>query len=197
MKSIFVAFSCLTLLSCAGSSESSLRAVVLRELSSHPEARLQDIYKLLFQGEFGVGHIIASRDMAASYLEEEIRTMPGLPGEPLTEPCAADGSMLRVNLRPFTARKLPRSLLIDAMMETAAEVHADTLRFEKNWLRVRALVEGGKLPFALTEFDAFTRGIKEKNYPYVHHSDAYGNRYQPAYRVVLQRVFSKYFPGEK
>jgi hypothetical protein len=188
---IFLAFS------CASTRDASLRMLVAHELASHPGAGIQDIYKLLYQGEYGVGHIIASREAAADYLNEELASMPKLNGDPLIEPCAGDGSMIRVNLRPFVERKYSAERLIDAMMETAGLVKGDRGRFEAAWKKVREFIELGYFQFPLQEYDAFTAEMKAKNFPYGHHSKAYEERYKPAYRVLLRSAFEKYFPEAK
>ena len=91
MKYIIITAALLFAASCASTMESSLHRLISVELSTHPGAGIQDIYKLLYQGEFGVGHIIASRDGAVSYLNEELAAMPKLAGESLTEPAAKTG----------------------------------------------------------------------------------------------------------
>ena len=119
--------------------------------------------------------------------------MPRFAGEPLWEPCSDDGSMIRVNLRPFVERKYSVEDLVNAMMETAAKVKGDRMRFEANWSLVRGLIEQGSLEIPPAAFEKFTQEIKAKNFPYIHHSKIYEERYKPAYRVVLRSAFEKYF----
>ena len=77
--------------------------------------RATDFYKLLFQGVFGVGHIMGSAAWNWLRKETESVDLEGHPEEPLLEGVSADGSMVRVNLRPYLKRGLPLEDLFEAM----------------------------------------------------------------------------------
>jgi hypothetical protein len=164
-----------------------------KELSLHPGSGIRDIYKLLYQGEFGVGHLISSRAMAEEFLRNEMAEMPRFAGEPLIESCSMDGEMVRVNLRPFLALNLPVDTLLEVIMQTADKIHGDKNRFGEQWLQIRRFIEKGVLAFTLTEFDEFTDTMKVNGYPAVHHSAQYNAKYKPAYRVVLKNVYDRCF----
>jgi hypothetical protein len=198
MRHHFPLLAALVLLSCAPSCNSDgnadLEKLLSTELKRHPESDIDDLYKLLHQSAFGVGHIIASREQASRYLDEEIRSMPRFEGEPLFESCDPGGKMVRVNLRPYLSKGYAPETLIDVMLASAAAIRADTAAFVDTWNAVGELVESGKLPFDYDEFTAFTDDVREQGYPPVHHSRKYAAAYRPAYRVVLKEIFLKRFP---
>jgi hypothetical protein len=184
---------------CAGCAGAQSRTVsfVREALRRRPASELQDLYKLHYQGCFGVGHMISSRDNARSYLLEELRTVGTGGDEPLVEPCDPSNRLLRVNLGPFQRRAMDPERLLDAMMETAADHVPDTAMFLAAWSEVGAMIRAGELPFALQDYDRFTADLRQRGWPAVHHSAAYNTAYHPAYRVVLRSVFTRLFPASE
>jgi hypothetical protein len=179
---------------CSGSSDAGLREFIQTYLKNHPKAEVQDIYKLMYQGVFGVGHLIKSEREAMDYLAQEMASMSTLEGEPLTEPCIPDGSMLRVNLRPFKAAGMDSKALLGAMMETAGKNKGTAAQFAALWSRVGGLIDDGAFKeLDIDEYDALTNDLEEQNWPAVHHSESYSAAYKPAYRVISKEAFEKYF----
>jgi hypothetical protein len=167
---------------------------ILAAVKSRPEMELRDLYKLLYQGRFGIGHLIASREGARDYLLEEMASLQNAAAEPLLESCSPDGRMVRVNLRPFLRHSLDPEKLLDAMMETARLTVPDSAAFRSDWDGAGALIKAGKLPFDPAEYARFTREMRERGFPPVHHSEGYSQACHPAYRVVLRKDFMSFFP---
>lgn len=185
----------IAIVACGQQSDAQLRDFVNAQVKMRPESEIQDIYKLLYQGVFGVGHLITSEQEAFQTLSEEMRALgEPVPGEPLVESCLPDGSMLRVNLRPFRTKGLDPRLLVAAMMETVKKVKAERVRFEALWSDVGDLIEAREIDLDVDEYQAFTRDVQEQQFPVVSHSTAYKKAYRPAYRVVLKTAFDLYFP---
>jgi hypothetical protein len=168
-------------------------------LNSHIQARpamdAQDAYKLLYQGSFGVGHLITDTSRALAFLEREMAAMDRGVEDPLIEYCDPAGVMLRVNLRPFAARGLSPRLLLDAMLESVERITADTSAFTAQWDSVGVLIEAGAIPLHANAYRAITDLARRRNYPAMHHSAPYKERYKPAYRVLLTAVARERFPS--
>ncbi len=185
----------------------SLESFLAASVRARPEMEVQDLYKLLYQGHFGIGHLIASRDAASEYLFREMGAISAQPPnplipasaeaqppDPLLESCSPDGKMVRVNLRPFGRLFLDPEKLLDAMMETARLTAADTASFRAEWEKVGIFIRKGALHFETAAYDALSRDMREAGFPAVHHSQKYSQRYHPAYRVVLREQFVRCFP---
>jgi hypothetical protein len=166
------------------------------ELRTRPVSDVQDIYKLLYQGSFGVGHLIASREQALSYLDEEMRGMEPAADETLIEPCNPEQTIIRVNLRPFLAKNMAPSRLVNVMLESTAMLQPDTAAFVRLWAEVGTLIERGMVPLDPDAYATFTAKVARAGYPAVHHSAAYARTYTPAYRVVLSAPYWKTFTKE-
>jgi len=166
--------------------------LLLSHHERYPRSRAEDFYKLISQSVFGVGHLIEDEASARSYLEREILTLGDAgPGEPLVEPLDPEGRTVRVHLRPFVARGLPLDSLLAAMLETAAVVKPDTALFLGRWEAFRDLVDRGEVGIPMEDFEAVDAYARERNYPALHHSDAYRGAYKPAYRVVLGEILKR------
>jgi hypothetical protein len=148
-----------------------------------PLMRAIDFYKLLFQGVFGVGHIMGSAAWDWLMKETESVDLEGHPEEPLLEGVSADGSMVRVNLRPYLRRGLPLEGLFDAMEKTALR-EGSREEFMEAWDVFKGLAASGEVRVDPGELEALDEELQREGPSPHHHSDAYREEYHPAYRIV-------------
>jgi hypothetical protein len=161
-----------------------LVTLIQDHLTRYPMMQVQDVYKMLYQGEFGVKHIIDSPDAARRYLDIELEQVTADDSEPLWEVVAPDSSMIRVNLRPFKAGNLDPDNLWQAMLMTAETVTGDSTRLVDHWQQLMLAIEEEILPFPGQEANIFLQTMQENGLPAVHHSETYREVYHPAYRVI-------------
>jgi hypothetical protein len=164
---------------------------LLGHLRMRPLMRATDFYKLIFQGVFGVGHIMGAS--ARRWLDDEsegLNLEDGLE-EPLLEGVAADGSMVRVNLRLFLRRGLDLVALYEAMVES--EVEGSDEEFMEIWSVLKDLVDRGDIAVDREELQGLDRELREEGCRPHHHSQAYREAYKPAYRVVSRSALESYF----
>ena len=152
-----------------------------------------DVYKMLFQSVYGVQHIL--QDVARRRLEEELSELETskLSDEPLIESITVDDAIVRINLGPFKANKLPLEKLFSALAASIKEIRGTQKAFLRLWNRFRNLVEAGKLSFDTSDLQDFNDRVEKENYPPYHHSAKYKRVYKPAYRVVKREVFKRTF----
>lgn len=145
--------------------------------------RATDFYKLLYQGAFGVGHIMG--DAAWGWLKKEAGgiDLNEHTGEPFAEDVSADGSMVRVNLRPYLRRGLSLEDLFEAMEKTALR-EGSREEFLEAWGVFKGLAASGEVQVDLGELEALDEDLRREGPTPHHHSDAYREEYHPAYRVV-------------
>lgn len=162
-------------------------------LREHPSAEIPDIYKLIHQEYFGVGHYIPDSSSAHLFLTEELTSVSADNSHPLISFCGPDSIHVRVHLQRFKNTDLRPQLLIRAMLHSMKHTRNDTAAFAVQWKRVGEYIAARELPFTHREYEAFTLGVRSDGYPPVHHSKSYRIKYKPAYRVVHRVVFEKYF----
>lgn len=157
-----------------------LESILKSHFARYPNMQIQDLYKLIHQANMGSGHAVTDHEAARLWLERELAEMGnGIP-EPVLDPISADGQVARVHLRPFLAQGGDPQKLLTVFIRTANEFHEDERALKNNW---EAATRLGLFPPA--DMDKFIQSMQD--YPAVHHSAIYTQRYHPAYRVVLQK----------
>jgi hypothetical protein len=168
----------------------AIEALLREHLERRPLMRATDVYKLLFQGVFGVGHILS--EGAWKKLEEEAESLDidDHPTEPSIERVSADGSMMRVNLRPYLRVGFPLDRLYEAMEETSKDRGA-TEKFLFVWSVFYELAGSGDMEVDGEELDSLNVEIVKKGPRPHHHSEPYRVAYYPAYRVVKREALER------
>ena len=164
-----------------------VKALLLEHRERRPLMRGTDYYKLLYQGVFGVGHIMG--DGAWGWLTKEADglDMDDQPDEPLMEAISADGAMVRVNLRPYLRGGGSLEELFEAMKETAL-VEGSLEKFMEAWSVFLGLVDEGLIDVDSGELSALVEELRSEGVSPHHHSGAYREAYSPAYRVVRRET---------
>ncbi|MDX2438570.1 MAG: hypothetical protein QNL88_16170 [Acidobacteriota bacterium] len=163
------------------------------DVASHPNAEAVDIYKFLHQAMFGPGHAVTDPDQAGLFLRNELAAMgPATTNETWCDTLGGDPFLVRVNLRPFVVNGFDTDVLLETFVATANAVHGDPQQMGVALdLAVRWLPSEGKKDLS-HELQQFAREMKQKGYPAVHHSAAYVQAYQPAYRVIEASMAATY-----
>ena len=166
--------------------------IIKMHIERHPQAQPRDVYKLIFQGVYGVGHIISVKAM--EYLREEAGriSIEEYPERPLIEPVSPDGSMVRINLRPFMRRNLSLDSLF-RVMTASADTKGDDGMFLRLWSIFVNLVETSEIDMDLEKIREIQDSIELKGIKPLHHSESYRQAYYPAYRVVKRDLFIEEF----
>ncbi len=151
---------------------------------ARPKMGARDVYKLLYQGVYGVGHIMGREALPRLKAELGGLGLSEQPNEPLSEPVSVDGSVVRVNLRPYARSGYEPERLMEAMEESILNGVAE--KFCAHWDSFVELVGSGRLCFEKLDVEAITKELKRNNPQPMHHTSAYREAYHPAYRVVCR-----------
>jgi hypothetical protein len=168
----------------------AVEALLRDHFERRPLMRATDIYKLLYQGVFGVGHILGEGARMRLHEEAESIELEDHPGEPLIEAVSPDASMVRVNLRPYLRKGLSLDELYGAMEETA-KVRGSPEKFLQAWSVFHGLATSGSLEVDRGELDSLNVEILEQGPRPHHHSEQYRVAYYPAYRVVKRETLER------
>ena len=181
------------------STKDALWELVNRHQRFRPKLEIQDVYKLLYQSVFGVGHIIRSGGQALECLRREIESLDLRLhlDEEMVENISLDGKTVRVNLRPFVRKGSEAEKLYEAMRLSAEGNKGTPAEFQKLWKEFGSLVRSGAFGFDPKAFSDFDKFARENKYPLVHHSRTYVKYYHPSYRVVDLQTYNKFFASEE
>ncbi len=148
--------------------------------------RIEDAYKYLYQATRGGEHAVPSKDVAKKWLDDEWQNLgPEIKNEPTWEQLCPDGSIGRVNLRPFKDTGGKADELLEAFLASAREYKAEPAKFTDAWAelgkRLKKKKSGALDHKTWKKLDV---EMKKKNYPAIHHSDEYNKANRPAYRIL-------------
>ena len=145
-----------------------------------PRMEPTDAVKLIYQNEFGGGHLIRDEEACLVYLRREYAATERDPSAALCEEIG--NGILRVHLaavRPEDLEALGR-----VFIESAAAHRGSLQSFREKLEVLRRLTGEGIFAFDTEALDAYLREYEQAGYPPVSHSEAYRRAYSPAYRVV-------------
>ncbi len=160
-----------------------LKQILIYHARRYPEMEPTDGVKLIYQNEFGPGHLIANRDNARNRLINEVKSASA----PLLSFEDIGNGLIRVFLTPDTDIEA----LLDAFCKSAAEVKGSVEAFEEKLDILRAVASEGYFRFTPSQLDDYLAEYKKAGYPPVSHSQTYRDNYKPSYRVVLRRIYNE------
>ncbi len=148
---------------------------ILRRESVRPGFQVRDAVKLLYQSEFGGGHLLSDPEKARERLFREASSCAPVDEPPVTY---IGGGVARVNLYPAAKLVSPETLFrIFALSARERRGSLDSFRAKLPLVR--------ELGFDRAETDAFLQEYADAGYPMLSHSEPYRQANRPAYRVVL------------
>ena len=156
-----------------------MRNALLHENQIHPQAQPQDYIKLIFQSEFGPGHLIADAGYSKKRLYDEWETVRQLPKEEIQD---IGGGFVRLCIKGIEETQLDK--INRAFFTSANEKNGSDEGFmEKLNLFLEMAKENifhfsyGEAQTAVDEYLA--GGIRPTSHTKIYHA-----HYAPAYRVV-------------
>ena len=146
----------------------------------YPAMEPTDAVKLIYQNEFGGGHMIRDPESCLAYLRREYAMTPKETDRELLEQIG--NGIVRVHLS-----QLPEDRLEDlgqAFLRSAAQQQGSMASFLQKLNILRQLCHEGQFAFDNKALETYLAAYAEAGYPAVSHSDAYRAAYGPAYRIV-------------
>ena len=157
-----------------------LRAILITHAKRYPLMQPRDAVKLIYQNEFGGGHLIRDEEACLNYLRREYASVEKDPTAPLYEDIG--NGIVRVNLaavKPENLEQLGQNFI------ASAAKHKGTLDGFLHKLEVlRTLTAEGVFAFDLDALNSYLSEYEAAGYPAVSHSEQYRQAYKPAYRIL-------------
>ena len=157
-----------------------LKVILITHANRYPLMQPQDAVKLIYQNEFGGGHLIRDEEACLNYLRREYADLEKDPSAQLYEEIG--NGIVRVNLaavKPEDLEQLGRDFI------RSAAKHKGTLDSFLNKLEVlQTLTTEGVFAFDLDALNTYLSEYKAAGYPAVSHSEQYRQAYKPAYRII-------------
>lgn len=163
-----------------------MRSILTQHARRYPQCDVADLFKLIHQAANGSEHALSSEAQARDWLERELAQLGPGPEEPLLDPIAPEGRVVRIHLRPFAQRHLNADALLQAFILTANASPPAPDRLLEYVAVASQLAQEELLPFSAQQVLRYLGDWRAAGFPAVHHSQRYTEHYQPAYRVVAR-----------
>lgn len=162
----------------------SLRQILLDHAARYPMMEPTDAVKLIYQNEFGGGHLIRDEESCLNYLRREYESVIQSPNAVLMEDIG--NGMFRINLSAldhsgYTVDQLGADFI------RSANSHSGFLGcFIAKLAVLQQLTRENRMPFSEEALEVYLASYRQAGYPMVSHSDAYRKAYSPAYRIIFR-----------
>lgn len=160
-----------------------LERVLSYHAERYPVMQPADAVKLIYQNEFGGGHLIRDEQACLNYLRREYESVEKDASVPLYE--AIGNGVVRVNLAAVKKENLER--LGRDFIRSAAEHTGDTDSFLKKLDVLKKMTAEGIFAFQASALDTYLAEYEKAGYPMVSHSAEYRDQYRPSYRIILSK----------
>ncbi len=161
-----------------------LENILRLHAARYPQMEPQDAVKLIWQNEFGCGHLIRDVESCMRMLRREYETLPPnaakLPPEPI------GNGLVRVYLGAVPPEKL--DVLGQVFVRSAELSGGGGATLSQKLELLRRLTEQGSMCFSTTALEAYLEPYVAAGCPMVSHSPTYRAAYAPAYRVICREL---------
>ncbi len=162
----------------------------------YPAMAAEDYVKLLYQSEFGPGHMVDAGDGAMlERLEAEFDRASAEGYAPAYTVEAIGGGLCRLHLDPRQLKKEDLPLVLRCFAASAESRGSKEGLWTKLGL-LAGLSWTGELPLDVEELEAFLARYDDAGTPAISHSEGYREAYTPHYRV-MDRDLALYLPALK
>lgn len=165
-----------------------LKKILAEHSRRYPRMTPRDAVKLIYQNEFGPGHLIRDEQEALRYLFAERSTVTAATTEPTLE--SIGNGLVRVPLAVWSEEEYPSETLIRDFIHSASLHQGSTEQFVHKLDILRVLCRQGIFSFSPEALEEYLGPYTTQGCPAVSHSAEYRDTYHPAYRVVRQDCLS-------
>ena len=166
-----------------------LTEILAFHAKKYPLMQPVDAVKLLYQNEFGGGHLIRDPQMSLNRLRAEYESVPhNDASQPLLEDIG--GGMVRLYLTAPEAENYPLEKL-NADFVRSSEAHRGNMESFLDKLKLlEAQFDALGFTFSRAALEEYLRDYRAAGCPMVSHSAEYNRAYHPAYRVLCREFVS-------
>lgn len=160
-----------------------LEQILRQHAMMYPQMQPTDAVKLIYQNEFGGGHLIRDEAACLEYLRREYNSVVKNPQSPLWEEIG--NGIVRIHLSSLPEIALP--WLGRSFLTSAAEHRGTISSFLEKLEVLRSLVAKDIFSFDTHGLERYLDEYRQAGYPAVSHSRQYRDAYHPAYRIICRR----------
>jgi len=171
-----------------------LAKILTKHAETYPLMEPADAVKLIYQNEFGGGHLIADKEACLNRLQKEYQTVIQKTDIPLLEDIG--NGMARVNLAALAANGLTVEMLNDIFVASSEKLHGTKKSFIRKLNILEKLTREGIFKFDNHSLQAYLKEYISLGCPPVSHSRIYRDAYKPAYRVIYRNLLPEIYSSQ-
>lgn len=164
----------------------NLKQILIAHGKKYPQMAPTDAVKLLYQNEFGGGHMIRDPQACLNYLRREYDATEKDASAIQIEDIG--NGIIRVHLAALPEKEV--DALGQAFLASAKDHTGSISRFRKNIQLLEQLTAEGIFSFSREELNRYLTEYEKAGYPAVSHSETYRRAYRPAYRIVKKEYWN-------
>jgi len=159
-----------------------LQRILEAQFKMHKDVKVQDMYKLLYQGTFGSEHMLNEKSREIFY--EEFEKAEPNKEEIMIERISPTFFLYRLNIRPYKFYNGEKETLFEWFYESSKIKEGRVQDFLTFWNVFKGINQEKNyfLPKEIQDFEK--KYIEQKQIPVMHHSEQYKKANNPSYRVV-------------
>lgn len=168
-----------------------MKNIILEHVKKYPLMEIHDIAKLIYQSEFGGGHMISNSQMSLKRIQEEYNS---LTPEALDVPSVVENignGLARIYLSCLE-HGIPAEVLNEMFVHSANNKKGTIKGLQEKIKLVVSMCQEGVLSCPAEEAISFFEAWEKDGYPAMSHSEVYRQNYFPAYRVVEENFVKLY-----
>lgn len=172
---------------CPQNNMEELKQILAQHANRYPLMEPTDAVKLIYQNEFGGGHLIRDEASCLHYLQAEYEAVEKRAGAPKTEEIG--NGIVRVNLGPLSLEELEQ---LGRAFILSAQAHKGSMElFRRKLESLREAAKEGLFSFDLAALDGYLAAYCDAGCPMVSHSEQFRSAYRPAYRIVRKEYLAE------
>ena len=162
--------------------QEGLTSIIQAHAKQYPLMRPCDAVKLIYQNEFGGGHMIKDEESSLRYLRQEFAQLTTEAAEARYEDIG--NGYVRLNLAAIDTEQISLDRVNEIFVASSRERSGSVAAFVVKLDCLLEIARAGVFGFSMEELEQYLVEYRERGYPMVSHSAVYREAYRPAYRVI-------------
>ena len=152
----------------------------------YPLMQPEDAVKLIYQNEFGGGHLISDPEMSLEWIRREYAATECDPKLPLTEDLGND--IVRLHFQALDTEILPLET-VNELFVRSAELHKGSVeQFTHKLTLLEDCFSEIDFGFDRMALNDYLKRYSAAGCPMASHSEVFREAYRPSYRVVMRSL---------
>lgn len=165
--------------------EKELKRILDNHISKYPQMTPQDVVKLVFQGEYGGGHLLSDYDRCLAWIKKEYSETKQSNTCDFYEDIGF--GFVRVQLSALDRSGLTAEQVADLFYASASVAHGDSERYLQKLALLPSFIDE-RFAFSTNDLRSFIDQYLAQGGGMLSHSETYRNAYSPAYRVIFDKT---------